>query len=70
MMLEHFYVNKNTDAQGNHEVHRENCDYLPRPENREYLGFFSNSYDAVRAARRKYLTADGCWHCCPESHTR
>ena len=61
MMLEHFYVNKNTDAQGNHEVHRENCDYLPRPENREYLGFFSNSYDAVR---------DGCWHCCPESHTR
>lgn len=49
-MLEHFYVNKNTDAQGNHEVHRENCDYLPRPENREYLGFFSNSYDAVRAA--------------------
>ena len=47
MMLEHFYVNKNTDAQGNHEVHRENCDYLQRPENREYLGFFPNSYDAA-----------------------
>ena len=69
-MLEYYYVNKNTDAQGNHEVHRESCAYLPQPTNREYLGYFSNSHDAVYKAKQQYPTADGCWHCCPESHTR
>ena len=69
-MLEKYYVNRNTDGQVIHEVHRESCDYLPQLANREFLGYHNNSHDAVAKAKQKYPTADGCWFCCPESHTR
>lgn len=65
-----FYVNKNTDEHNNHEVHRDDCVFLPEPQNKEYLGYFNSSFDAVTAAQRKYARVDGCWFCCPESHKR
>ena len=65
-----FYVNKNTDEHNNHEVHRDDCIFLPSPHNRELLGWFTTSKDAVAAAKKKYSKVDGCWFCCPESHQR
>lgn len=68
-----FFINKNRQesAGNNNEIHKETCRYLPKPENRIYLGDFSNSYEALIAARKYYpYTADGCIHCCPEIHTK
>ena len=65
-----FYVNKNTDEHNNHEVHCDNCDFLPLIHNRERLGWFSTSKEAVAAAKNKYSKVDGCAFCCPESHKR
>ena len=65
-----FYVNKNAQVTGEHEVHRFTCSWLPDPENRIYLGDFATSQEAVWAARRYYNCVDGCAFCCPESHTR
>lgn len=69
-MLEIYYVNRNKDNQGNNEVHRDSCGFLPHYENREYIGWCQNSYEAVLIAKQKYPKADGCWHCCPESHNQ
>lgn len=64
-----YYVNKNAQANGDHEVHKSSCSRMPYPENRKYLGDFSNCRDAVREAKKTYTTADGCFYCSPACHT-
>ena len=64
-----YYVNKNAQNNGDHEVHQEGCSYLPDPENRIYLGVFSSCYGAVRKAKEHYRQVDGCYYCSRECHT-
>lgn len=68
--LMRYYVNKNAQLTGEHEVHREDCPWIPDVENRICLGVFYDSRDAVREARKYYNCVDGCAYCCPESHRR
>ena len=65
-----YYVNKNAQPKGEHEVHKAGCSYLPDPENRVYLGDFTNCEDAVREAKKHYDNVDGCYYCSRECHTR
>lgn len=69
-MSNFYYVNKNAQSTGEHEVHTLGCKYLPSDGNRIYLGVFTNSKDAIREAKKYYSNVDGCFFCCPESHTR
>ncbi len=64
-----YYVNKNAQPNGDHEVHTENCNWLPAEHNREYLGRFSNCYGAVREAKKKYSQVNGCYYCSRACHT-
>lgn len=64
-----YYVNKNAQANGDHEVHRSNCTFLPAPANRVYLGEFESCAAAVREAKRYYTQSNGCYHCSPACHT-
>lgn len=68
--MEKFYVNKEAQSGGEHEVHRSSCKHLPHSSNLEYLGYFSNCQDAVKEAKKHYTNVDGCWHCCRNCHTR
>ena len=65
-----FYVNRNAQDDGYHEVHDSSCSYMPDPENQLYLGEFSTCYGAVVAARQHYTLVDGCYYCCYACHTR
>lgn len=66
-----YCVNTNAQDNGDHEVHKYTCEWLPIEENRKYLGVFDNCFDAVQEAKKTYpTTADGCKHCSPECHTR
>ncbi len=62
----------NTQAQfnGDHEVHKSTCTYLPAPIHRRTLGRFATDRAALEAARRIYPRADGCAFCCPAIHSR
>ena len=64
-----YYVNKNPQENGDNEVHKEGCYWLSLVKGKEYLGDFSSCHGAVRKAKEKYPTADGCKHCCLECHT-
>jgi hypothetical protein len=64
-----YYVNKNTDNDGNHEVHVETCSWLPNSGNRIYLGDFTSCGPAKQEAKKYYATADGCAHCSSACHT-
>lgn len=65
-----YYVNKNAQPTGEHEVHKSNCSWLPDAENRICLGDFDKATDALKEARKYYSKVDGCYYCCPEIHTR
>lgn len=65
-----YYVNTQSQANGDHEVHTDICNYLPAPQNRESLGYHASCASAVAAARRRYHRADGCAWCSPACHRR
>lgn len=47
-----YYVNDNAQSNGDHEVHKEGCSYLPDVVNRTYLGEFQTCQPAVREAKK------------------
>lgn len=64
-----YYVNKNQQANGDHEVHKQGCSRMPLEHNRVYLGEFASCSPAVVAAKRTYLRANGCYYCSNACHT-
>nr|WP_084006205.1 hypothetical protein [Flammeovirga sp. MY04] len=66
--MKRYYVNKNPQSSGEHEVHSEFCSRLPSAGNRFYLGLFSSCAEAVSRASVMYPSVDGCYYCCNECH--
>lgn len=64
-----YYVNKNAQSNGDHEVHTATCTRLPDIGNRQYLGDFSRCVPAVAEARRYYRQSNGCYYCSNACHT-
>jgi hypothetical protein len=64
-----YYVNKNAQSNGDHEVHTGSCSYLPATQNRQYLGEFSSCGPAVAEAKKYYKQSNGCYYCCNACHT-
>lgn len=65
-----YYVNKQAQNNGDHEVHVQSCSFFPSEHNRMYLGEFTNCRDAVRKAKETYRQSNGCYYCCNECHTK
>jgi hypothetical protein len=68
-MMKKYYVNKNAQSNGDHEVHNEYCLFIPFSANRIYLGEFSSCIRAVAAATQIYATSNGCKTCANLCHT-
>ena len=62
-----YYVNNKAQSNRDHEVHTENCTYLP--SDKKYLGEFSNCTDAVKEAKKTYTQSNGCKTCSNACHT-
>jgi hypothetical protein len=67
--MANYYVNKNAQANGDHEVHWSGCSDMPLPENRIYLGDFDTCGPAIRKAKEYYWQSNGCYYCSPSCHT-
>lgn len=65
-----YYVNKNEQPTGEHEVHTSTCSHKPLPENCQYLGEFTSCHGAVVEARKYYSNVDGCFYCCNDCHKK
>ncbi len=69
--MPYYYVNKNAQSTGEHEVHTTSCNHGPLYEsNKQSLGSHSDCKSAVQAAKQYYSNVDGCYYCCNECHTR
>ncbi len=64
-----YYVNTNAQANGDHEVHKSDCSWLPHVDNRIYLGNFDSCFGAVRKAKGYYRQSNGCYYCSGNCHT-
>ena len=67
-MKKKYYVNRRTQANGDHEVHEEGCKYLP--VDRIPLGEFTNCDGAVKESKKHYSQSNGCYYCCKSCHTQ
>ena len=65
-----YYVNKNAQNTGEHEVHAQSCSFCPAEANRLYLGDFTTCKPAVQEAKKHYSKVDGCYYCARDCHTR
>lgn len=68
--MSQFYVNKNAQANGDHEVHTTGCPVPPASENRLALGEYYGCSAAVTEAKRYYAQVNGCKFCCEPCHTQ
>jgi len=65
-----YYVNRNAQPTGEHEVHASGCPTFPDSQNAKYLGYFSHCRDAVTKAKEFYDNVDGCKNCSIECHNK
>ncbi|MBQ9014247.1 MAG: hypothetical protein IJ094_11985 [Bacilli bacterium] len=70
-----YFINKNAQSNGDHEIHKSSCIhyYLFKTGNNfEELGVFLSDAEAIVYAKNKYpyWIIDGCYHCCPSIHNR
>ena len=65
-----YYFNDNADEHGYHEVHTDDCTFLPSLSNRTLIGYYSDCKAAIIAARIAHpgKKFDGCYFCCRECH--
>lgn len=66
-----YYINKNAQANGDHEVHSDPCSFMPNSSNRIDLGWHTNCFNAVAAAKARWPNdrINGCYYCCNACHT-
>ena len=67
--MENYYVNRNAQDNGDHEVHVDTCYYFSSMNNKEYLGVFTGCEGAVIEAKKRGYNANGCKFCCTRCHT-
>lgn len=67
--MPNYYVNKDPQDNGDHEVHLDGCAWLPSLDNRLYLGEYLSCHDAVETAQALYAQVNGCCHCSNDCHT-
>ena len=65
-----YYVNRNAQDNGDHEVHVvKDCPTPADEKNRLYLGDFDSCHDAVKEAKKHYSQSNGCKNCSLPCHT-
>ncbi|WNM19133.1 hypothetical protein [Flavobacterium capsici] len=62
-----YYVNRNPNQIGNHELHLATCNHLPNIFNRVCLGDYKTPHEALHDAKKIYPSATVC-NTCLENH--
>ena len=66
-----YYVTTDPKQNGDHEVHKSGCHFLPEDEaKRFFLGFFNKCDDALIEARTHYPKCNGCYYCSKECYEK
>lgn len=58
-----YYINRNPNSSGEHELHLATCSELPNIFNRACLGDFKLLSEATLEAKKLYPSVTNCNHC-------
>ena len=61
--MHRYYINKNAQTNGDYEVHRLGCRFLPKSEHRINIGLFNNVQDAIMQALKTHPSSKCCPSC-------
>ena len=64
-----YIVNSNAQSNGDHEVHKTGCSYMPAPQHCVPLGEFPSCHGAVAKAKLIYKQSNGCAYCSSACNT-
>ncbi|MFT6068956.1 MAG: hypothetical protein ACJAT2_003616 [Bacteriovoracaceae bacterium] len=68
--MPNYYVNKQAQPNGDHEVHKNTgCPHPANPKNRVPLGVHLSCTSAVKEAKKYFKQVNGCFFCARECHT-
>ena len=71
--MPNYIINKNQQANGDHEIHNttSGCSFMPNAENQVSLGAHLTCYSAVVYAKTQWSNEriNGCYYCCNPCHT-
>ncbi|WP_434637084.1 hypothetical protein MLC35_11350 [Sulfurimonas sp. NW7] len=71
--MQKFVINKNQQANGDHEVHNTStgCSYMPNVKNQIDLGYHVSCKEAVIEAKKRWTghRINGCYYCSIACHT-
>ncbi|MEB2775167.1 hypothetical protein SYJ56_07600 [Algoriphagus sp. D3-2-R+10] len=62
--MKFFYLSSNPNDNGLHEVHDRECEHIPNPYDRDYLGPFNTGKEALRKALTIKKKVELCEYCC------
>jgi hypothetical protein len=61
-----YYVNQHAQPNGDHEVHKSGCSWMPR--DKIALGDHATCNTAIATERHYFSQVDGCAYCSPNCH--
>ena len=64
-----YHVSKESKNNGEHEIHKSTCSFLPVSEKRIFLGFLSSCNEAIAEAKKHFEEVNPCYYCCFEYHS-
>lgn len=69
--MSYYNLNRNAQANGDHEVHVSGCSFAPALHNQIDLGYHLSCSYAVAEARKRYPNnrINGCYYCSNPCHT-
>ncbi|MGM0108780.1 hypothetical protein IGJ47_001929 [Enterococcus sp. AZ172] len=68
--MQFYFFNDNVDEHNRHEVHTDDCKFLPEIFHRTYIGLEDSCRAAITIAKKEYpeKSFDGCYYCCRLCH--
>jgi hypothetical protein len=62
-LITRYYVAIRPQTNEQHNVHKEDCPFLPCDNKRIYLGTFGSGEDAVKEGRKYFIRSNSCRFC-------
>lgn len=66
--MEKYYVSKFSESNGDNEIHKADCLFLPSEDYRFFLGSFDKCSDAIIKAKDIFDKPNGCYFCTLDCH--
>lgn len=68
--MKFFYISTVSNSDSSYEVHHRECQHLPDPDQREYIGPFNSCKEALRKAIHANPNARLCSVCCSKEEEK